>query len=279
MATNAERAVGSVRLATLEAGEGGRPLLISHGFTGAKEDFADVIDPLAEAGWWVVAPDLRGHGASDQPEEEAAYSLTIFAEDLFGLAHGLGWDRFALLGHSMGGMIAQVVALGAQDRISRLVLMDTATGSLDGSESGSDENVALMRLGIELCRAEGIGAIAAVLEMGDQPLDSPAHARLAELPEWRLWESKKFLACSPEMWCAMVETFLTVEDRMESLSALSMPTLVMVGEQDRPFLKVSKRMAETIPGAELVVIPDAGHSPQFENPHAWYSAVSGFLAS
>jgi len=269
---------GFVEVSVAEAGVGGRPLLLVHGFTGAKEDFRDVVGPLAAEGWWVVAPDLRGHGSSAHPAHEDAYGIDLFAADMVGLVDDLRWDRFDLLGHSMGGMIAQVVALGAQDRISRLVLMDTATGSLDGSESGSDENVALMRLGIELCRAEGIGAIAAVLEMGDQPLDSPAHARLAELPEWRLWESKKFLACSPEMWCAMVETFLTVEDRMESLSALSMPTLVMVGEQDRPFLKVSKRMAETIPGAELVVIPDAGHSPQFENPHAWYSAVSGFLA-
>ena len=58
----------------------------------------------------------------------------------------------------------------------------------------------------------------------------------------------------------------------------SLPTLVMVGEQDRPLVGPSERMAATIPGACLVVIPDAGHSPQFENPESWWAALSGFLA-
>jgi pimeloyl-ACP methyl ester carboxylesterase len=52
---------------------------------------------------------------------------------------------------------------------------------------------------------------------------------------------------------------------------------VIVGEQDQPFLRVSKETAATIPGAQLVVVEDAGHSPQFENPAAWFAAVSGFL--
>ena len=56
-----------------------------------------------------------------------------------------------------------------------------------------------------------------------------------------------------------------------------MPTLVVVGEQDTPFLAVSQAMADAIPGAELVVLPDAGHSPQFEAPEEWWDAVSGFL--
>ena len=58
---------GDVSLEIAEAGAGGRPLLMVHGFTGAKEDFADFFDRLAERGWHVVAPDLRGHGASDHP--------------------------------------------------------------------------------------------------------------------------------------------------------------------------------------------------------------------
>ena len=67
-------------------------------------------------------------------------------------------------------------------------------------------------------------------------------------------------------------------DRLESLRSLSMPTLVITGEQDRPIVKPSMAMAEAISGAELAVIPDAGHSPQFENPDAWWNALSTFLA-
>jgi pimeloyl-ACP methyl ester carboxylesterase len=278
---------GPIELVIAEAGVGGRPLLLVHGFTGAKEDFRDVVGPLAAAGHWVVAPDLRGHGASSHPSGEEAYGLDLFAADVMGLLDALGWSRFDLLGHSMGGMVAQLVALARPDSIERLVLMDTATGGVDGSDrSGVDaaeaearaaENATLMRLGIELCRAEGLAAVAAVLEMGEKPLETPAHARLAEVPGFAEWEAEKFVTSSPDMWCAMVEQFLTAEDRMHALGDLPMPVLVLVGEQDRPFRAVSARMAEVIPDARLVVIPDAGHSPQFENPQAWYAAVAGFL--
>ena len=66
-------------------------------------------------------------------------------------------------------------------------------------------------------------------------------------------------------------------DRLPSLGSVDLPTLVLVGDEDAPFLKPSRRMAETIPGAELVVLPTAGHSPQFENPEAWWEALRAFL--
>jgi pimeloyl-ACP methyl ester carboxylesterase len=114
--------VGPVELAIREAGEGGRPLLLVHGFTGAATDFVDFLDPLAEAGWHVVAPDLRGHGGSSHPTAEDDYSFELFAGDVTGLADALGFDRFTLLGHSMGGMIVQVLALSAPERIEALIL-------------------------------------------------------------------------------------------------------------------------------------------------------------
>jgi pimeloyl-ACP methyl ester carboxylesterase len=270
-----------VELSVAEAGVGGRPLLLVHGFTGAKEDFRDAIGPLADAGHWVVAPDLRGHGASGHPAGEDAYSLDRFTSDVLGLLDAMGWDRFDLLGHSMGGMVAQLVTTARPDAVGRLVLMDTATGGAGGEDGNGigEMDADIMRLGIDLCREQGLAAIAAVLEMGEKPLETPAHARLAATPGWTEWESEKFLTSSPDMWCAMVGEFLTVEDRMESLQDLPMPVLVIVGEQDRPFRSVSARMAEVIPDARLVVVPGAGHSPQFENPSVWYDAVSRFLAS
>ena len=112
--------LGAVRLHALEAGVGGAPLLLVHGFTGCKEDFAEEVDGLAELGYHVVAPDLRGHGESDQPDDEASYGLRSFADDLFALTERLGWASFDLLGHSMGGMIAQVMVLEQPDRVERL---------------------------------------------------------------------------------------------------------------------------------------------------------------
>jgi len=66
-------------------------------------------------------------------------------------------------------------------------------------------------------------------------------------------------------------------DQLPALATLDLPVLVLVGALDGPFLAASRRMAEAVPGARLVTIPDAGHSPQFENPDAWWEAVHTFL--
>jgi 3-oxoadipate enol-lactonase len=266
--------LGGIALEVTEAGPGGRPLLLVHGFTGAKEDFRDAVDPLADEGFWVVAPDLRGHGASSQPAGEGAYLLERFADDLVALMAELGWERADVLGHSMGGMVAQVLVLERPDLVGRLVLMDTCSGPVAGMDAG------IMQMGIDLCRADGLDAVLAVSKMGDAALDSPAHQRmLTEVPGWAEFEDAKFLACAPDMWSSVVAQLITMEDRIDGLRAVGSPTLVVVGDQDRSFLGASSDLARAIPGASLVVVPDAGHSPQFENPDSWYDAVSAFLGS
>lgn len=267
---------GRVQLAIAEAGAGGRPLLLVHGFTGAKEDFTEWLDPLAELGWHAVAPDQRGHGASSQPTEEEAYSFDAFAADLFGLLDALGWDRCALLGHSMGGMVAQTAVLEAPHRFDALVLMDT-------SHRGLRADPGLIELGVALARTEGIAAVMAAQDAmaADQPLGTAAHERvLATREGYREFSQRKMLASSPAMYVAMLTSITANDgiDRLPQLGSIDLPTLVLVGDQDAPFLKPARRMAAAIPGAELAVVPDAGHSPQFESPAHWWKALRGFLA-
>ncbi|MBK6668985.1 MAG: alpha/beta hydrolase [Actinobacteria bacterium] len=164
---------GDVELAVVQAGAGGEPLLLVHGFTGSKEDFGDEMERLAARGFHVVAPDLRGHGSSDQPGDEADYSLAVFADDMWALADAVGWDRFHLLGHSMGGMIAQVMVLARPDRVHRLVLMDTHHGVVP------DLDPDIIALGVHVARTEGLAVIQAVLKMGRDPLTNPAHDRVS----------------------------------------------------------------------------------------------------
>ncbi|MDQ1395691.1 MAG: 3-oxoadipate enol-lactonase [Acidimicrobiaceae bacterium] len=263
-----------MEMARLEAGEGGRPLLLVHGFTGAKEDFADWIDPLAARGWHVVAPDLRGHGGSPHPEPETDYSLATFAADVVDLVDGLGWDRFVLLGHSMGGMIAQLVAVSTVGaRLDGLVLMDTSHTVPEGLDPDAIET------GRQIVLDGGMELLAEILrKMEDGPLTSAADLRVrAERPGYAEWTEQKMLASSGAMWRAMTTEMLTQADRIEQLGSLDVPTLVIVGEQDAGFIAASERMAKTIPAARLAVIPDGGHSPQFEAPDAWWQALSGFL--
>lgn len=270
--------IGPVELELVEAGEGGRPLLLLHGFTGTKEDFGDWLEALAAQGWHVVAPDQRGHGASAKPETEADYSLELFASDALTLADRLGFERFAVLGHSMGGMLTQHLVLAAPHRVTALVLMDTHHGPLTSVDPQ------LVTLGIELARTQGMEVVADVVAaMGeDDPLVTPAYRELiARRPERKVQSDTNLRAVAPAMYAAMlaVITSASTEDRLGHLAGLDVPTLVMVGEQDTPFLGASERMAATIPGARLAVIPGGGHSPQLEAPDAWWEALESFLTT
>ena len=270
--TTHEVDLGPVRLAVAEAGRGGRPLLLAHGFTGTKEDFADWIDPLGEAGWGVVAPDHRGHGGSTRLADEAAYTLTTFADDLEALVAGLGWDRFALLGHSMGGMIAQEVVLRDPGRVERLVLMDTHHGAVEGLDPERVD------AGMAILRTEGFEVYLSVLEQVAPRVPTPAEAALADRrPALKAWNDAKLRAVDPAMYAAMAPQLVRRADLLDALARLAVPTLVVVGAEDRAFVGAAHRLAASIPGAELVVVPDAAHSPQFENPDAWWEAVGGFL--
>jgi 3-oxoadipate enol-lactonase len=79
------------------------------------------------------------------------------------------------------------------------------------------------------------------------------------------------------MWMALAPRFVDQRDRLDRLAKLDVPTAVVVGELDSTMYGDCVRLAETIPGAELTVIPGAGHVPQVENPQAWEAAVLGFL--
>jgi pimeloyl-ACP methyl ester carboxylesterase len=248
----------------------GPPVLLVHGFGGAKEDFADHAANLA-AHATVVTFDHRGHGVSDHPADEGAYSLDRLVADTIGIADGLGFDRFRLLGHSMGGMVARRLVLAHPERVDALILMDTGPGPPPGIA------VATVDLGIEIARTDGMAVLKTVQDELD-PLGTPANQRVvAERPGYREFGERKWAALSREMWIALVSEIVRQPDQLAALATVRCPTLVIVGDQDTPFVGVSRAMAATIPGAQLVVIPDAGHSPQFESPTAWFEAVDGFL--
>jgi 3-oxoadipate enol-lactonase len=266
--------VGSLELAIAEAGEGGRPILLLHGFTGAKEDFTEWLDRLAGLGYHAVAPDHRGHGASSKPEGAGAYSFSILAHDAGALVAALGWDRYALLGHSMGGYVAQRMAFSDPGRLLGLVLMDTGHGALEGVDASQAPLAATVAL------ESGMDALADLMAGSPSPLDTPAHRRLMEKrPGYAEFEDRKLRATSPWLYAALLQELLAAPDTLVPLATMdpTPPTLVIVGEQDTPFLASARRMVEAVPGSVMTTIPDAGHSPQFENPTAWWGALSAFL--
>jgi len=249
----------------------GPGLLLVHGFGGAKEDFVDHVDMLGER-HRVVTFDHRGHGDSDKPSDPSAYSLDRMAADVLAVAGGMGFETFRLLGYSMGGMVARRAVLAQPARIDALVLMDTSHGPIPRL----DPELAELAAGVML--DQGKEVLKPMLDEAGT-LESPAHLRLlAERPELVEYEERKWEALSPVMWATMLREIVHQPDQLALLGGVRCPTLVIVGEQDAPFLDASWAMADVVPGAELVVVDDAGHSPQLENPSAWLDVLQHFLA-
>jgi pimeloyl-ACP methyl ester carboxylesterase len=150
--------------------------------------------------------------------------------------------------------------------------MDTGHGSLQGLSPELAKKTG------EIAKAKGMRFMLELEKERGGALDTPASRRLkASDPAFAAFSDGKLLASSPFMYAAMIRAFAEPSNRLDGLGSVTVPTLVIVGEQDRPFLKPSEAMAAAVPGASLQVVPDAGHSPQFENPDGWWKALSSFL--
>jgi pimeloyl-ACP methyl ester carboxylesterase len=252
--------------------EGSGPgLLLVHGHGGAKEDFADHVERLART-HTVVTFDHRGHGESGHPTDAASYSLARMRADTWAVADAVGLERFRLLGHSMGGMVTRRMPLERPDRIEAFVLMDTCAGPVPTLVPELVEMAAYVGL------TDGKDALKALLDMAGT-LDTDAYRQmLVARPGYREFTDRKWADTSVVMWSTLAVEIAHQPDDLPLLRDVTCPTLVIIGEQDVPFLDASRAMAATIPGAQLVVIPGAGHSPQFEAPAEWIAALDGFLA-
>jgi len=257
----------------VEVAGSGPGLILVHGLGGAKEDFADHVPALARD-HTVVIFDHRGHGGSDKPTDRAAYSIDRLASDILEVADACRLERFRLLGHSMGGMVGRQVPLRAPERVEALVMMDTSAGPIPGFDPG------LMDMAADVAFTRGKAALKELLDMVPV-LETPAYKRmLLDRPGYQAFQDRKWDDLSEVMWGAMAVALAHQPDDLAALAeAVRVPMLIVVGSEDAPFVSASHAMADAIDGAQLVIVPDAGHSPQFENPQAWIDALPRFLAS
>jgi pimeloyl-ACP methyl ester carboxylesterase len=249
----------------------GPGLLLVHGHGGAKEDFADHVERLSQRNT-VVTFDHRGHGASDHPTEAAAYSLARMRADTWAVADAVGFDRFRVLGHSMGGMVVRRMPLEQPERIEALVLMDTSAGQIPALVPELIEMAAYVGL------TDGKDTLKALLDTAGALDTEPYQRMLVDRPGYREFQDRKWADTSVVMWATIACEIAHQPDDLPALRELTCPTLVIVGELDVAFVAGSYAMADAIPGAHLDVIAAAGHSPQFEAPGEWIAALEGFLA-
>lgn len=247
------------QLHLVDTGTGGdAPLLLVHGFTGSDLDWADVQPALARDRR-VVSYTHRGHAGSPH---RGPYTFDALVGDLGDVVDELGLAPMHLLGHSMGGVVVLRYALAHPERVASLVLMDTfAEPALPGGGW-----IAAVK---ERVLADGMGALT---EMMRGFLQDTARPEVLERVEHKLSNM------DVDAFCSLGDELGAYPSLVSRLGELSMPVTVLVGENDTNLVPAAHVMTDAIDGAELVVFPGCGHSPQEDDPAAWIAAVEAHLA-
>lgn len=249
--------------------------LLLPGFTGSKEDFIALLEPLAAAGFQVFAVDQRGQYETGGPADPAAYELEPLALDLLALTAaltGTAGQPVHLLGHSFGGYVVREAVLrrtaeGADLPWDSLTLMSTGPGPVEPEEAKRAE---LLLSVLPLMDMESIWQ--AMRELEGVPDPRPA-------PEIEDFLHRRWLANVPES-LATTGRQLTVEpDRVDELAAVELPKLVLSGETDYAWsVEKQAAMAERL-GARHVALAGAGHSPNADRPEATAATLVDFWSS
>jgi len=242
----------------------GLPIVFIHGFPFNHSMWEPQMLALPNE-YRAIAFDVRGHGDSDVAD--GIYSVEFFVDDLIGLLDHLVLNQVVVCGLSMGGYIALRAIERHPERFKGLILCDTR------SEADSNEAKVKRSASIKAVKTNGVKAFAdtfvkAVFAPQTFQLNPAAIAAARAMIE----------ANSPLGICGTLLALAARTDTTASLSAIRVPTLILVGEHDTLTpVSASQAMQEHIPGSELIVIPNAGHMSNMENPEAFNSALLRFL--
>jgi pimeloyl-ACP methyl ester carboxylesterase len=250
----------------------GPPLVLLHGLACGMRMWRKPIAALCDR-FRVIVYDMRGHGASDAPEDPRQYSAEHLVQEFVGLLDRLGIAKAHVVGFSMGGGPALALALRHPQRVGALVLC--------GVGSGADNPWASQRIAeIWIGYAREGGMEKMVTEM----LRSDFFKGYANRGP-RAKRHMKALICQHPLH-GITNTLAGVVARRKSLyrmtgtlAKVTAPTLVLLGQQDGVCQKSARLLHATIPGSELRRIPGAGHTLPLEEPAAFSDAVASFVAA
>ncbi len=269
-------AINDLEIHVKKTGQGEPVFVLLHGFAASLYSWHAVMEPLSRLGT-VIAFDRPGFGLSEHPirwQGQNPYSAETQVELVTRLLDHYGVKQAVLVGNSAGGTVAMQMALAHPERISALILVDPAIYHGGGAPGWLQPVLAspqMRRLGPLVSRQ--------ILARGRELIKLAWHdpSRLpTEMEEYYL---KPFKV---ENWDKSFWEF-TLASRptglAHRLSELSMPTLVITGDDDRIVpTKDSLRLAHEIPHASLELIEQAGHVPHEEQPQVFMAAITSFLS-
>ena len=231
----------------------GPALLLTHGYSATSRMWRGQIDAFSRH-FQLILWDMRGHGRSDYPVDPGAYSEAATVADMAALLDAVGAEKAIVGGLSLGGYMSLAFHLALPERVRALLIIDTGPGYRnDEAREGWNRNA--LRTA-ERFETEGLERLAG----------GSAETRAGEHRDAR------GLALA-------ARGMLTQKDArvISSLPTIAVPSLVVVGANDMPFLAASDYMAAKIPGARKMVIADAGHAANIDQPRAFNAAVLDFL--
>lgn len=233
-----------------DSGNGALPLLLTHGYGASSQMWEPNVAALA-AGRPVITWDLRGHGRSDYPDDQAQYTQSASIADMAAVLDACGAQRAVIGGLSLGGYLSLAFWLACPERVAGLVLCDTGPGYRNDQARQRWND----RAGRTAERLERDGL--AALGTGPHTADH---------------RSARGLALAARGILAQHDGSV-----IDALPAIDVPVLVLVGADDQPFLGAADYVAAKIPGARKVVIPEAGHLCNLDQPDQFNQHVLAFL--
>jgi pimeloyl-ACP methyl ester carboxylesterase len=272
------RLEGNQIIVTLAGDPANPPLFLIHGWTSHRGVWDSTIRAL-ENKYYCIAPDLLGHGSSDKPAN-ADYSLEAQANRIFKLADQLGFSRFSIMGHSMGGQIALYIAcMLAPQRVEKV---GTVGGVVTGELSKKVESQ-----GVKLCQ---LGRkIVAIYDISRSLINFKPFVNWAfgtwfydmkNIPQ-ETWEADRMAATNRACSISYDETYKSLHtvNLVKYLHKIKGQVLIIHGENDGVVpVEQAMLVQDTVPNHQLALIKKCGHFPMYEKPGQYLKAL-GLLFS
>lgn len=255
-----------------EPTEARETVVLLHGFAGSSADWSDLAEALVGAGHGVVGIDLPGHGATEIPADARRFTMDETVRDLAQLPAALGFERAHWVGYSMGGRVALHLSLTAPNLVRSLVLESTSPGIA----AAPDRN---QRRAEDEAFAAAIEArgIAWFVEHWETVPLFESQSRLPR-PIRDAQRVRRLANTAAGLAGSLRGTGQGALDYIGGrLGTLARPTLLLAGALDSKYSTLAEQMGAAIPGAEVTLIPDAGHNVHLEKPEAFRRTLVGWV--
>ncbi|MFO7713633.1 alpha/beta fold hydrolase [Desulfosarcina sp.] len=260
--------VNGVRLSYTEQGSGPETIIFSHSYLLDSRHFDPQIAAL-RGRYRCIAYDHRGHGRSEVAR--SGYEMENLYRDAVSFIEALGCAPCHFVGLSTGGFIGLRIAIRRPEMLKSLILMDT---SADAEPPEARKQYRLMLVALRWLGYRPVVGRAMPIFLGPKFLQDPSRSH--EVRQWR----RRMMANDRQAMIDFANGIFSRESVFEQIDAIQTPTLVVVGEKDVPTPpEKARRMVEKISGAQLKVIPNAGHLSTVEEPAAVNAALVAFLDS